>query len=289
MKTLIAIAALTLTANLGMAHAADDCQDMVKLRDRSGSLDLTLNKIDAGINLTVTQNADFTSQFMTILLFENYMCRLNQVLVARGQAPIAREVIDTWTDEFNNTYSVFDEATDGKSVGIKTSFNKARSTVIDPWKLTGAKTAAYQGRLPANVSKEFLAAVPAIDLTTHLNGSLYLKTVVSSGFGGKYESVISKGEAMVGNQLWALENMRRSVGLYAAGTTPAATMLRDITNGMVQSISQITDLRSAALLKEQMKLDADAKAREAVESKASLKIAELEKRISEVEKKVNAN
>lgn len=260
---------------------------MVNLRSRSGSLDLALGKIDAGIDITVTQNGNFTSQFMTILLFENYMCRLNQALVGQGQAPIAREVIEKWVEELNSAYSTFDEAIDGKSPGaIKASFNRARTTVMDPWKAAGAKTSEYQDKLPTNVSAAFLAVVPAINLTTTVSGSAYLKTIINQGFAGKYASVIADGEALVGNQLFALQSMRKSVGMYAAGTTPSATMLRDITNGTAYSVSQITDKRSTALLKEQMLLDAQAKAREAVQSTASLKIAELEKRITEVEKKL---
>lgn len=289
MKALIAVVALALTWNGALAQTADDCQDMVKLRDRSGSLALALGKIDTGLVISVTQNADFTSQFMTVLLFESQMCRLNQVLVARGQAPIARDVIDTWVDEINSAYAALDEATDGQGPSTITgSFNKARATVKDPWKAGGAKTLAYQGRLPANVSNEFLAAVPAVNLTTNVSGSAYLKTVVNKGFSGTYATTIANGEALVGNQLWALQDMRRSVGTFAAGTTPAATMLRDIINGVTQSLSQITAKRSAALLREQMQLDADAKAREAVQSTASQKIAELEKRIADVEKQLTA-
>jgi len=290
MKTLITIAVLALTSNCAIAQIADDCLDMVKLRDRNVSLDVALGKIDTGINITITQNGNFTPQFMTILLFESLVCRLNQVLVAQGQAPIARELIDAWVNELNSAYSSFDEATDGKVPGtIKPNFNRAREAVMGPWGPTGAKTAAYQSKLPVNVSKAFLAAVPAIDLTTSVSGTTYFKTIIKQGFNVKYESVISQGEALVGNQLWALQNMRKSFGTYAQGTTPSATMLREITNGIVFSSSQITDKRSAALLELQMRLDAEAKAREAVQSTASFKITELENRVTEIEKKLKGN
>lgn len=290
MKAQIAIAALALVSCSATAQTAEECQDMVKLRNRSGSLDAALAKIDTGINISVTQNGDFTSEFLTVLLFESYVCKLNQVLVARGQPPIARDVIDAWVGELGKAYSTLDEATDGKPLGtIKVNFGKAKDALMDQWKPEGAKTAAYQGKLTANVSNDFLAAVPAINLTTQYSGSVYAKTVVNQGFAGKYESVITKGEALVGNQLWALQNMRKSVGIYAAGATPAATMLREIVSGITKAVSQITDKRSTALFEKQMQFDAEAKAREAAQSTASLKIAELEKRIADVEKMVKTN
>lgn len=284
MKDIATIAMLTFIVSSSAMAQSEDCGNLAKLRNRSGSLDLALAKIDTGIKISVTQNGDFTSQFLTVLLFENYICKLNQVLVARGQPPIANEVVATWVEEIDGAYEVIDVATDSKPLGtLKANFIKARTEVLEPWKPAGAKTSAYAARLPTNVSKEFLGAVPTIDLTKSISGSAYAKTIVNQGFSGEYESVITKGEALVGNQLFALENMRKSVGMYAAGSTPAATMLRDIVGGVIKSVSQITDKRSAALQEIQMKLDADAKAREAIASTASLKIAELEKRIAEVE------
>lgn len=283
------MAALELTFAGAMAQNTGDCQDMVKLRNRSGSLALALGKVDAGLTITVTQNADFTSQLMTTLLFENYMCQLNRILVEKGQAAIPRDTIDGWMDEFNSAYRTYDEATDNKPLGtLKAAFNAARDTVINPWKQAGAKTGVYQAKLPANVANEFLAAVPAINLTS-VSGTGYLKTVISQGFSGGYESTIIRGEELTGNQLYALSTMRKSVALYAAGTTPAASMLRDITSGITMSLTQIYDRRSTALFKEQMKYDADAKAREAAKNNADQKIAELEKRLSTVEQKLKTN
>lgn len=290
MRALIRIAALCMVSHYAAAQAPDECQDMVKLRDRSTALDLALGKIDTGGKISVTQNADFTSQLMTTVLFENYMCRLNQVLTARGQAPIPPETTAAWMEEINSAYRTYDEATDGKLPGaLKPSFNKARDTVTATWGQGSAKSQAYQARLPVNVGAAFQTAVPKIDLTSNVSGSAYLKTVVGKGLGGNYESTIAKGEALVGDQLFVLQNMRTSVGLYAAGATPAAGMLRDIIKGVGSALSQINSRRSEALLREQMRIDAEAKAREALQSTASQQIAELEKRLTDVEQKLKAN
>lgn len=290
MKSLISLTLICLVSAGARAQGPDDCQDMVKLRDQSGSLALAINKLDTGINLAVTRNADFTSQFMTTLLFENYICRLNQVLVGKGNPSITRETIDAWLDELNDTYAKYDEAVDGKPPGtLKSSFNAARTAVTNNWKAGGSKTLAYQDKLGVNASTEWLAAVPKLDLTTNFSGTAYLKTAVSKGFSGNYESALAKGEQLTGNQAGALQAMRKAVGVYAAGNTPAATMLRDITNGITQSLIQINNNRSTELLKEQMRLDAEAKSRETTLSNASLKIADLEKRLSDVEQKLKAN
>jgi len=220
------------------------------------------------------------------------MCRLNQVIIARGQMPIPPEVLDSWVAELNKAYSTVEEAVDGKLPGtIKASFNKASTDLTNSWKSDGANPAKYQYKVPIDLSKEFLAAAPAIDLTTDIKfgGSLYLKTVITKGFSGKYESAVSKGEALVGNQMYALESMRKSVGVFAKGNTPAASMLRDIVKGITSTLSQITAKYSDALTKEQMRLDSEAKAREVSASSASLKIAELEARLAAVEKNAKNN
>lgn len=292
MKALLVLISLVFASNFVFAQSTNECQDMVKLRDRSGSLDLALSRLDAGVDLALVQNADFTSQLMTILLFETYMCRLNQVITARGQSPIPPDVLDAWVDELSSVYSTVEEAIDGKLPGtIKASFNKASTDLTNAWKPAGVKPPKYQYKVPVDVSKDFLAAVPAVDLTRNikLGGSLYLKTVITKGFTGEYESAVSKGEAMVGNQMYAMESMRKSVGLFAKGSLPAASMLREIVKGSTSALSQITTKHSDALTREQMRLDAEAKARELTASTASLKIAELEARLAAIEKNITKN
>jgi hypothetical protein len=155
----------------------------------------------------------------------------------------------------------------------------------------GTKPPNYQYKVPVDVSMDFLALVPAIDLTsdTKIGGSLYLKTVITKGFSGEYESAVSKGEALVGNQMHALQSMRKSVGVFAKGSMPAASMLREMVKGITSALSQITTKRSDVLIQTQMRLDAEAKAREATASTASLKIAELEARLAAVEKTTKKN
>ncbi|UOD29500.1 hypothetical protein INH39_29590 [Massilia violaceinigra] len=285
MKAVHMIVLASFTCASAMAQVTppgDDCQDLVKLRDRSVGIGASIAKIDLGGDISILNNNDMSSRFMTLLLFEFYLCRLDQALVDSGKAPIPADRRTAWTSELEEAFDKLNAASNGKMAAeLTSSVNAARSALLSSWLDGTDKAKKFNSTLESNVASTFLSRVPKVDYMRDFKGSAYVKYLVTQGLNVRYDSVMAKGDELVGDQRAAFQQLRTFVALYARGDTSATTMLRSIIMNMNTVASQLASRKSAAMVN--LAITADANARASLTATAASKLAELENRVAKLE------